>query len=127
MVRISLTVGVVNQPWQSPGRLKNLSYYIAPVGDRTHDLPHCHTVASNMVNVSHALNHSATAAVKSMLVVVAASELLRRTNLGADTTLVCLLHCISPVFNLSFSVTRARYDTMRFAKYAEKHLCGVQS
>ena len=35
---------------------------ITPVGDRTHDLPH--TVASNMVNVSHALNHSATASVK---------------------------------------------------------------
>ena len=31
-----------------------------PVGDRTHDLPH--TVASNMVKVSHAFNHSATAA-----------------------------------------------------------------
>ena len=28
-------------------RMKNSSYYIAPVGDRTHDLPH--TVASNMV------------------------------------------------------------------------------
>ena len=39
------------------GRMKNSSYYIAPVGDRTHDLPH--TVASNMVKVSHALNHSA--------------------------------------------------------------------
>ena len=38
--------------------MKNSSYYIAPVGDRTHDLPH--TVASNMVKVSHALNHSAT-------------------------------------------------------------------
>ena len=41
--------------------MKNLSYYIAPVGDWTHDLPH--TVASNMVKVSHALNHSATEAV----------------------------------------------------------------
>ena len=41
--------------------MKNSSYYIAPVGDRTHDLPH--TVASNMVKVSHALNHSATEAV----------------------------------------------------------------
>ena len=41
--------------------MKNSSYYIAPVGDRTHDLPH--TVASNMAKVSHALNHSATAAV----------------------------------------------------------------
>ena len=43
------------------GRMKNSSYYFAPVGDRTHDLPH--TVASNMVKVSHALNHSATEAV----------------------------------------------------------------
>ena len=50
------------KPYQSPGRMKNSSYYIAPVGDRTHDLPH--TVASNMVTVSHALTHSATAAVK---------------------------------------------------------------
>ena len=41
--------------------MKNSSYYIASVRDRTHDLPH--TVASNMVKVSHALNHSATAAV----------------------------------------------------------------
>ena len=37
---------------------ENSSYYIAPVGDRNHNLPH--TVASNMVKVSHALNHSAT-------------------------------------------------------------------
>ena len=41
--------------------MKNSSYYIAPVGDWTHDLPH--TVASNMVKVSHALNHSATEAI----------------------------------------------------------------
>ena len=41
--------------------MKNSSYYIAPVGDWTHDLPH--TVASNMVKVSHGLNHSATEAV----------------------------------------------------------------
>ena len=46
------------KPYQSPGQMKNSSYYIAPVGDRTHDLPH--TVASNMVNVSQALTHSAT-------------------------------------------------------------------
>ena len=26
-------------PYQSPGRMKNSSYYIAPAGDRTHDLP----------------------------------------------------------------------------------------
>ena len=31
---------------------------LIPVGDWTHDLPY--TVASNMVNVSDALNHSAT-------------------------------------------------------------------
>ena len=43
--------------------MKNSSYYIVPVGDRTHDLPN--TVASNNGKVSHALNHSATAAVKS--------------------------------------------------------------
>ena len=51
----------MRKPYQSPGRMKNSSYYIAPVGVRTHDLPH--TVASNMVKVSHALTHSATAAV----------------------------------------------------------------
>ena len=49
----------MRKPYQSPGRMKNSSYYIAPVGDRTHDLPH--SVASNMVKVSRALNHSATA------------------------------------------------------------------
>ena len=49
----------MRKPYQSPGRMKNSSYYIAPVGVRTHDLPH--TVASNMVKVSHTLNHSATA------------------------------------------------------------------
>ena len=36
--------------------MKNSSYYIAPAGDRTHDLPH--TVASNTGKVSHALTHS---------------------------------------------------------------------
>ena len=41
------------KPCQSPGRMKNSSYYIAPAGDRTHYLPH--TVASNMGKVSHAL------------------------------------------------------------------------
>ena len=41
-------------------RMKNSSYYIVPVGDWTHDLPH--TVASNMAKVSHVLNHSATEA-----------------------------------------------------------------
>ena len=38
--------------------MKNSTYYIAPVGVRTHDLPH--TVASNMGKVSYALAHSAT-------------------------------------------------------------------
>ena len=47
----------MRKPYQSPGRMKNSSYCIALVGDRTHDLPH--TVASNMVKVSHALKHSA--------------------------------------------------------------------
>ena len=56
----------MRKPFQSPGRMKNSSYYIAPVGDRTHDLPH--TVASNMVKVSNALNHSATEAVVSFVV-----------------------------------------------------------
>ena len=51
----------MRKPYQSPGRMKNSSYYVAPVGDGTHDLPH--TVASNMVKLSHALNHSATEAV----------------------------------------------------------------
>ena len=51
----------MSKPYQSSGWMKNSSYYIALVGVRTHDLPH--TVASNMVKVSHASNHSATAAV----------------------------------------------------------------
>ena len=48
----------MRKPYQSPGRMKNSSYYIAPIGDRTHALPD--TVASNMIKVSHAFNHSAT-------------------------------------------------------------------
>ena len=40
---------------------EKLIHYIAPVGVRTHHLPH--TVASNMVKVSHAFTHSATVAV----------------------------------------------------------------
>ena len=57
----------MRKPYQPPGRIKkNSSYYIAPVGDRTHDLPH--TVASNMVKVSHALKHSATAVFFALLV-----------------------------------------------------------
>ena len=45
----------MRKPYQSPGRMKNSSYYIAPARDRTHNLPL--TVASNMVMVSHVLNH----------------------------------------------------------------------
>ena len=48
----------MRKPFQSPGRMKNSSYYIAPVGVRTHDLPH--SAPSNVVKVSHAFNHSAT-------------------------------------------------------------------
>ena len=51
----------MKNPYQSPGRIKSSSYYIAPVGDQTHDIPH--TVASHIVKMSHALNHSATEAV----------------------------------------------------------------
>ena len=47
--------------------MKNSPNYKAPVGDRTHDLPH--TVASNMVKVSHALNHASTAAHDPILLV----------------------------------------------------------
>ena len=46
--------------------MKNSSYYIAPVGDWTHDLPHL--VASDMVKVSHVLNHPATEAVIILIV-----------------------------------------------------------
>ena len=56
------------KPFQSPGRMKNSSYYIAPVGVRTHDLPH--TVASNMVKMSYALTHSATAPVYELLKII---------------------------------------------------------
>ena len=59
----------MRKPYQSPGsdeKLILLQVYIAPVGDRTHDLPH--TVASNMVKVSHALYHSATEVVKNVLI-----------------------------------------------------------
>ena len=49
----------MRKPYQSPGQdEKFILLYIAPVGGWTHDLPH--TVASNMIKVSHALNHSAT-------------------------------------------------------------------
>ena len=51
----------MRKPYQSPGSDEKLILLYCPVGDRTHDLPH--TVASNMVKVSHALNHSATEAV----------------------------------------------------------------
>ena len=50
----------MRKPYQSPGQDEKLILLYCPVGDWTHDLPH--TVASNMVKVSHALNHSATEA-----------------------------------------------------------------
>ena len=55
----------MRKTFQSPGQMKNSSYYIAPVGVRTHDLPH--TVASNMSKVPYALTHSATPAVNQLL------------------------------------------------------------
>ena len=45
--------------------MKNSSYYIVPVGVRTHDLPH--TLASNMGKVSHALTHSAVTTVTTVV------------------------------------------------------------
>ena len=41
---------------ESPGRMKNSSYYISPAGDRTHDLPQ--TIASNIVKGPTALTAS---------------------------------------------------------------------
>ena len=63
--------------------MKNSTYYIAPVGDRTHDLPH--TVASNMVKVSHALNHSATEAVSPFYLGSAPGEVKYPTQGGKQT------------------------------------------
>ena len=65
--------------------MKNSSYYIAPVGDRTHDLPH--TVASNMVKVSHALYHSATVAliVASQTAVIGDYTGMDKTSLDASS------------------------------------------
>ena len=56
----------MRKPYQSPGSDEKL-ILIASVGDRTHDL--LHTVASNMVKVSHTLNHSATEAKKNAIMV----------------------------------------------------------
>ena len=50
----------MRKPYQSPDRMKNSSYYNAPVGDWTHDLPY--TIASNLVKVYH----SATEAVSNV-------------------------------------------------------------
>ena len=51
----------MRKPYRLPGWTKNSSYYSAPVGDRTRDLPPpCSFI---MAKVSHALNHSAMAAV----------------------------------------------------------------
>ena len=63
--------------------MKNSSYYISPAGDRTHDIPH--TVASNMVKVSHTLNHSATFVLQGSLV-------LGVYNLGAQCVGRPMLH-----------------------------------
>ena len=52
----------MRKPYQSPGRMKNSYYFFPRSGIELTTLPH--TVASNMVKVSHALNHSATEAVK---------------------------------------------------------------
>ena len=73
----------MRKPYQSPGRMRNSSYCIAPVGDWTHDLPH--TVASNMVNVSHALNHSATEAIHLYLGVI---NVFSRIHFGQSRTLL---------------------------------------
>ena len=55
----------MRKPYQSHGSDEKLILLYCPGRDRTHDLPH--TVASNMVKVSHALNHSATEAVYRIL------------------------------------------------------------
>ena len=43
----------MRKPYQSSGRMKNPSYYIAPVGQYTHDLPH--TVAQYIVWQPHGI------------------------------------------------------------------------
>ena len=72
----------MRKPYQSPGRMKNSSYYIELTthGDWTHDLPH--TIASNMVKVSHALNHLALEAVNAQRT----EENRRYTKLWHDMT-----------------------------------------
>ena len=74
----------VRKPYQSPGRMKNTFYYIAPVGNGTHDLPHI--VASHMVKVCHA--HSATEAVRSptMNPFLTNSKQIRRSTRATNTT-----------------------------------------
>ena len=72
--------------------MKNSSYYISPVGDRTHDLPH--TVASNMVKVAHALNHSATEAV---IYFGHVSKLMQYNQ-----QMTFLLRCLAANFNRSY-------------------------
>ena len=99
----------MRKPYQSPGRMKNSSYYIAPARDGTHDLPY--TVASNMVKVSHALNHPATAAV----------TLLPETFLSQITPIVSLNlfqddNC-QTLFLQSPSVPPSRYCFLKGALY----------
>ena len=47
----------MRKPYKSPGRMKKSSYYIARSGIKI--TTSLHTIASNMVKVSHALNHRA--------------------------------------------------------------------
>ena len=82
--------------------MKNSSYYIASVGDRTHDLPH--TVASNMVKVSQALNHSATEAVYPMIMfdLPSLESLLLPTCIG-NSTIDCVLTVDDPLVIIALS------------------------
>ena len=94
-------------PCQSPGLMKNSSYYIAPVGFRTHDLPH--TVASNMGKVSYALTHSATAAVESS------------SNLWRSTGTLC--YCAS---NVHIHSQRDALQEALITLHEEANLVGMQ-
>ena len=72
--------------------MKNSSYYIAPVGDWTHDLPH--TVATNMVKVSHALNHSATEAGKTDMIGLSLQIIVKSLiKAQKDMELYCMPPC----------------------------------
>ena len=73
----------MRKPYQSPGHDEKLILLYCPGRDWTHDLPH--TVASNMVKLSHALNHSATEAISCSD--VAASIVADETNSGVTALL----------------------------------------